>query len=143
MTKKQIGVYIGRRITIKGKLAYFWNFEGEEKARGYKDVIAPAVIGEAWEFTFEDGTIFLRGEKGPGRVPSKDGDSDMVKFWGAQDIASYQSFQDEKEMERLKKRKQPFDKAMEPLVQMYETLRTSQERNAFMNAIRVKLLTRG
>ena len=141
--EKRIAVYIGRRLTTDHKLAYFWKFEGEDKTKGYKENLFPAVIGEAWEFSFDKGLVYLRGDKAPIRARSdKDADPKDVTQWAAEDTAANQMYQEEKARKKLEKRKQPFDQAMEPLLRMYESLPTNTERAAFIQAVQKAFLYR-
>src|SRR6185312_16590334 len=116
--EKRIGIYIGRRLTTKHKLAYFWLFGSDQ--RGYKKQIAPAVIGEAWNISFGtsegENLIYLQGVNAPVRLTGQDAKPSEVTLWGAEDVAANEQYHSERELEKLKKRKQPFDKAMEPLI---------------------------
>jgi hypothetical protein len=138
--EKRTGVYIGRRITTKRELAHFWHFVDGQK--GYKKQLIPAVIGEAWVFTFEDGSIYLKGSNGPQRLPDEDATPNDITKYAAEDAAANQTYQEDKAFEKLKRRQQPFDKAMEPLIRMYSSLDTNHERSAFIQAVKNKLIYR-
>ena len=138
--EKQTAIYVGRRITVKRQLAHFWQFS--DGLKGYKKQFIPALIGEAWIFSLENGSFFLSGDNAPKRLTSDDADSNKVEKWAAEDVVAVQSYNEEKTIAKLKRRQQPFDKAMEPLIGMYSSLQTGYERAAFIQAIQRKLLHR-
>lgn len=141
--KTQKAVYIGRRITQANKLAYCWHVDGEERPRGWKRQLAPATIGESWIITLADeGGVYTQGQYKPLQASGADAPVDKVPEWQAADIAHAQDFAERKAMRKLATRKSEFEQAMQPLLAMYDTLRTHDERHAFMAAVQKKFIWR-
>ena len=139
--KTQTAVFIGRRITTANKLAYFWHFVGEERPRGWQHQLAPATIGECWSFTLtNEGGVFTSGEHKPAQLPARDASVSSITEWQATDIAHTQRLAQEKATRKLAARKTEFDRALEPLLSMYQTLRTRDDRHAFLSAVEKKLM---
>jgi hypothetical protein len=141
--KLQKAVYIGRRITQAKKLAYFWHFDGEERPRGWTGQVAPAKIGESWTITLSDnGGVYTGGQHKPLQASLSDAPVEKVREWQAADVAHAQDFAERKAMRKLAARKSEFDQTMQPLLAMYDTLRTHDERQAFMMAVQKKFIWR-
>jgi hypothetical protein len=141
-TKPVVAVYIGRRITIKNKLAYFWQFDGEDKPRGYKKRLAHAVVGERWEFYADDaGAIRLAGDKAPKRLDLIE-DIEKIKEWAATDEACHQMEVTRRTDRKLAARRTHFDGAIEPLKEMVAKLRSHEERAAFIQRVQSELWRR-
>jgi hypothetical protein len=138
--KTSKGTYIGRRQTVKGPLAYFWEFEGENAPKGYRKQIAPALIGEVFLISTEEGQVYVRGEHAPKKVGLA-GEGNRSK-WGALDASHYQAATEERASKALAKRKDLFERNLEPLRVMANSLPSHSERAAFIARVTSELWRR-
>ena len=138
--RKVTAVYIGRRITTKDKLAYFWDFTGDVNPRGYKKQLAPAVIGESWEFTQnEKGDILINVDNCPVQLSHLSIPKDKVAEWEALSQSSCAHDAYRRMKLKLAKRRSQFDGLMQPLREMANTLSGNQERAAFIQRVVAEL----
>lgn len=135
--QKRTGVYIGRRLTSKNKIAHFWIFNDTDgKPGGYIKQIAPASIGEHWSFTFEGKSLYTRGEHGPKRT----GDLERDRApWVAEDQIAYQHDLDRKAEQKLKARRTEFDHALEHLRLLVLSVKGFDNRDALIRRIATEL----
>jgi hypothetical protein len=141
-TKPLVAVYIGRRMTVKNKLAFFWLFDGEDKPRGYKKRLAHSAIGERWQFQADDtGAIRLGGDKAPTQLNVID-DVQKINEWTATDEANQQLEIARRVDRKLAARKTHFDEALEPVKAMLKELRTHDDRAAFIQRVTSELWRR-
>jgi len=141
-TKPVAAIYIGRRITVDHKIAFFWQFDGEDKPRGYTKKLTSALIGERWEFQADsNGSLHT----GVGKTPKQldvIGDADKIKEWTATDAANEQ-WEIGRRMERkLAARKTQFDEALRPLKEMLDKLHNHDDRAAFIQRVQSELWRR-
>lgn len=146
VTVEKTAVYIGRRITSKDKLGYFWHFEGDQKPVGYlKRNIALAEIGERWVFAFKGQThtaelvhdMSVRPRKITSTVTPYE-----LKEWVAKDAAHYQHDVDARALRKYKTRETEFDKALAPLVRLVDAVGGHEDRAALIAHITSQLWRR-
>lgn len=138
MTEKQVAaVYIGRRMTVKNKLAHFWMFDDEPKPAGYAKQLAPAQIGEAWKFTRnKDEHILVSGEHKPIKLTMHvTRGPQPIDEWIATDAAHEQIAAERRMNAKLAKRKGQFEIALQPLKRLLDSLQYHDERAALINKI--------
>lgn len=141
ITKRE-AVYIGRRITVNGKLLHFWRIGDDEKAVCWKKQPAPAVIGEAWSFSFSsDNSVFTSGKDAPQRVGNMSPKKSITE-WAALDIAHAESNSQKLAGARLAKRESEFDRCITPLVEMMDSLTMNEDRAFFVNRVVMELWRR-
>lgn len=132
---KHVAIYIGRRVTVAGKLGYYWLIDG--KTTGYMKQLAPAKIGEGWTITLNaDGNVVLGGKDTPTQLPEKHGaPRERALEWTALDIAANQVQVNQRVNKKLAARKTEFDIALKPLQFMIDELRHNDERACFVQAV--------
>ena len=133
---------MGRRMSTKNKLAFFWKFD--DGIRGYAKRHAPAVIGEQWEFPVDDqGRLIARHDCKPKlceyAYPPPEED---VVAWNAADVAAYQDNITCKAHDRLARRETDFDKALIPMRRILAGARDHNERGAIIQRIITELWRR-
>lgn len=134
--------YVGMRITTANKLSYFWLEEGQEKPKGYRKQIAPAVIGEIWQFTMHpSGGITISGPDKPKQLRLTDSEHQVTQ-WIAESEACEQHAVGLKTDKILKARKSEFDKAIAPLKRMLDTLSYHNDKAAFIARVTSELWRR-
>ncbi|HEX2242694.1 MAG TPA: hypothetical protein VHK27_05490 [Gammaproteobacteria bacterium] len=126
-------VYAGKRMTKSNKLAFCWLFENEAEFRLYSKQIAPATIGESWQFTQRDDSILLGAEHRP-IVLTDPRDSRQTK-WEAEQQLSIQLVEEHKANKRLESRLSGFETAVKPLHRMCAALRYHEDREAFIRRV--------
>lgn len=135
MSKTTIaGTYIGRRQLEKGGLGHLWKFGDEQKPRVYKTSIAPAAIGEVWQFTETEAGIITAGTDRPKQCAAF-ANSESIKEWNALDVAHYQEHKYAQTMKKLAKRQTAFDAVISPLKAMANSLPSHSERAAFIQHV--------
>lgn len=140
--KTREAVYIGRRITVKNHLAYFWYFaeDQERPMKGYKKQITPALIGEKWKFTYDDKDhIFTGGEHRPVKV---DFEETNLKKWVAEEQAAIQQDAERRANKKLEARLTEFQRRITPLKELVDAVKTYDERAAVIARITTELWRR-
>lgn len=142
MSSKEVyATYIGRRMTVSGKLAYFWLFDGEDKARGYKKQLIFAQPGEVILFKLADsGEVYVSGkDHGPKRTTKT---TEHKTLYVAEDQANYQMWMEAKADRRMKEEETDFDRALKPLRNLIAQCRFHDDKAALINRITSELWRR-
>lgn len=134
--------FVGRRLSTKNRLAFFWKFD--DGIRGYAKRQAPAAIGEQWEFPVdEQGRLITRRDCKPKLCEYEDNPPEEdVASWNAADVAAYQEDITRKAHDRLARRETDFDKALIPIRRILNGARHHDERAAIINRITAELWRR-
>lgn len=140
--KAKRAVYCGRRINIKGRLSYFWLQEGEAQMLGHKNQLAPAKIGECWEFHYAcDDRMYPIGSYFPPRRIADELDSRSTQ-WAAEEQVHLRLHAEARINKQLAKREIEFDEALRPLRRMLDTLQTNENKAAFIAQVQSALWRR-
>lgn len=137
----KVGIYIGRRMTSKKRLAYFWMFDGSDDAGGYAKQLAPARVGEAWQFTFTaDGKMYVASDKRPQKVPlPKRIPRRKLDEYIAQDQIAEQQSLEQSAHKKFAARRSEFEIMCEPLKHLLHATPRHDQRAALINRIIAEL----
>lgn len=137
ITKTAVATYIGRRMTTKNKLAYFWKIEGQTPG-GFAKQIASASIGEKWQLSLVGDSIHINGPDRPKQLPDQPLDPD-AKEYEALDAGAMAQWGEIKAKKVLAGRQSEFDRAMLPLISMLRTLRFRDDEYYFIERVKAAL----
>jgi hypothetical protein len=127
--------YQGLRLLNGGGIGHVWAFPDGNKI--YKKNLAPASIGEVWDFhvSLEAPFVVYQGaDLKPKQTPARASATD-VDAWEAQAAAHEQHHREEKADKALARRATKFERYCEPLATMHAGLRTLDDREAFIRAV--------
>ena len=134
-------IYVGRRITTKDKICFFWRWNDEKEIRGFDKQIAPASIGELWTFTHSgDGTKFyVAGDDEPKRTCEADESDKLTQQWIGEDQLARRQMQNKRARKKLAARKDAFERRIAPLREIVRNLPTHADRSAFIEHVSKEL----
>lgn len=139
VTRTKVGVYVGRRTTTDGKLAYFWQMDGEDKPGGWLKQVVPAQIGESFRFSYDGNSVYTSGEHRPAKLEACT-DFDKVAEWIVLDEAAYQRDLERKAVRMMKSRESEFELAMQPLRRILSRVSSHADRSALAARIATELM---
>lgn len=145
VTSTKSGTYVGRRMTTDSKLAFFWQFNGEDKLAGYVKQLTPAQIGECFRFSLDDKSIYTAGEHRPVLLDNAPFApvSTQIDEWIAADESAYQRQLERKAERAMKNRESEFELALAPIRRLLDAVQSHNDRGALIARITSELWRRG
>lgn len=142
LPERRACAYIGQRMTVKNRLAHFYQFDGDNAQKGFRKRLSYCPIGARLSVAFDkDGRAISGGDHGPAilyNVGSTDfatASKEDVERWVIEDAAATSAYRHTRMEAKLKTLPTYIEEHAAPLVELVRATRNFDEKAALIRAI--------